>query len=142
MKKLIKVVAIIASVMLTLSFIACSNHSSSDSNSNDTNNTNTTETTTEETANTSTFDSKLAGSKYTYEMSGFEFGYIFNSDYSVKQINAGTATTMSHQKWRIVENGAVVEIYTTVAGTVTASFDVLDTSFSQLKMGGQIFTRQ
>ena len=142
MKKLIKVVAIIASVMLTLSFIACSNPSSSDSNSNDTNDTNTTETTTEETANTSTFDSKLAGSKYTYEMSGFEFGYIFNSDYSVKQINAGTATTMSHQKWRIVENGAVVEIYTTVTGTVTASFDVLDTSFSQLKMGGQIFTRQ
>ena len=132
MKKLIKVVAIIASVMLTLSFIACSNPSSSNSNS-----TNTTETT-----NTSTSDSKLAGSKYTYEMSGFEFGYIFNSDYSVKQINAGTATTMSHQKWRIVENGAVVEIYTTVTGTVTASFDVLDTSFSQLKMGGQIFTRQ
>ena len=137
MKKLIKVVAIIASVMLTLSFIACSNPSSSDSNSNDTNDTNTTETT-----NTSTSDSKLAGSKYTYKMSGFEFGYIFNSDYSVKQINAGTATTMSHQKWRIVENGAVVEIYTTVAGTVTASFNVLDTSFSQLKMGGQIFTRQ
>ena len=62
--------------------------------------------------------------------------------YSVKQINAGTATTMSHQKWRIVENGAVVEIYTTVTGTVTASFNVLDTSFSQLKMGGQIFTKQ
>lgn len=34
MKKIIKVVAIIASVMLTLSFIACSNPSSSDGNSN------------------------------------------------------------------------------------------------------------
>ena len=45
MKKIIKVVAIIASVMLTLSFIACSNPSSSDGNSNDTNDTNTTGTT-------------------------------------------------------------------------------------------------
>lgn len=34
MKKIIKVVAIIASVILTLSFIACSNPSSSDGNSN------------------------------------------------------------------------------------------------------------
>jgi lipoprotein len=84
-KKLIKVVAIIATAMLATAFIACSNPSSSDGSSNTT----TTDTDEDKTStpNTSAFDSKLAEGKYTYDMSGYELGYIFNNDYTAKQIN-------------------------------------------------------
>lgn len=71
--------------MLATAFIACSNPSSSDGSSNTT----TTDTDEDKTStpNTSAFDSKLAEGKYTYDMSGYELGYIFNNDYTAKQIN-------------------------------------------------------
>ena len=115
MKKLVKVVAIIASVMLTLSFIACSNPSSSDSNSNDTNNTNTTKTTTEETAKTSNnAEDPFAGT--TWEADTGNKGIVITTikfsnnktvDYYIT--SSGTKTSLYSGSYEVTKNYLDVE---------------------------------
>ena len=147
MKKLIKVVAIIASVMLTLSFIACSNPSSSDSNSNDTNDTNTTETTTEETANPSNnAEDPFAGT--TWEEDTGNMGIVIttikfsnNKTVDYYMTTSGTKTSLYSGPYEVTKN------YLDVEGQYGASvgfqtFVIPNKDATSVSWGGKTFIKK
>ncbi len=147
MKKLIKVVAIIASVMLTLSFIACSNPSSSDSNSNDTNDTNTTETTTEETANPSNnAEDPFAGT--TWEADTGNMGIVIttikfsnNKTVDYYTTTSGTKTSLYSGPYEVTKNYLDVEgQYGASVGSLT--FVIPNKDATSVSWGGKTFIKK
>lgn len=142
MKKLIKVVAIIASVMLTLSFIACSNPSSSDSNSNDTN-----DTTTEETANPSNnAEDPFAGT--TWEADTVNMGIVIttikfsnNKTVDYYMTTSGTKTTVYSGPYEVTKNYLDVEgQYGASVGSQT--FVIPNKDATSVSWGGKTFIKK
>lgn len=135
MKNLIKVVAVITTIMFAFEFIACSNPSSSPdgtsggSSSGGGN------------SNSSTYTT-VAGGTYINSLSNS--GFAFNDDYSVNLITALTNRNLSGSKWRIV-NGNTVEIYVEMDDTVSNKFTA-NSTFTELTVTGYgtsvVYTRQ
>lgn len=133
MKNLIKVVAVITTIMFAFEFIACSNPSSSPdgtsggSSSSGGN------------SNSSTYTT-VAGGTYINSLSNT--GFAFNDDYSVNMITASTNSKINGSKWRIV-NGNTVEIY--VMDTVSITFTA-NSTFTELTVTSYgtsvVYTRQ
>ena len=134
MKNLIKVVAVITTIMFAFEFIACSNPSSSpdgtsggsiSSGGN---------------SNSSTYTT-VAGGTYINSLSNSDFA--FNDDYSVNLITASTNSNLSGSKWRIV-NGNTVEIYVEM-DTVSNKFTA-NSTFTELTVTSYgtsvVYTRQ
>ena len=134
MKNLIKVVAVITTIMFAFEFIACSNPSSSPdgtsggSSSSGGN------------SNSSTYTT-VAGGTYINSLSNS--GFAFNDDYSVNLITASTNINLSGSKWRIV-NGNTVEIYVDM-DTVSNKFTA-NSTFTELTVTSYgtsvVYTRQ
>lgn len=132
MKNLIKVVAVITTIMFAFEFIACSNPSSSPdgtsggSSSGGGN------------SNSSTYTT-VAGGTYINSLSNS--GFAFNDDYSVNLITASTNSKIG-SKWRIV-NGNTVEIYAmdTVSNTFTANSTFTELTFTSYGTS-VVYTRQ
>ena len=134
MKNLIKVVAVITTIMFAFEFIACSNPSSSPdgtsggSSSSGGN------------SNSSTYTT-VAGGTYINSLSNS--GFAFNDDYSVNLIIVSTNINLSGSKWRIV-NGNTVEIYVDM-DTVSNKFTA-NSTFTELTVTSYetsvVYTRQ
>ena len=134
MKNLIKVVAVITTIMFAFEFIACSNPSSSPdgtsggSSSSGGN------------SNSSTYTT-VAGGTYINSLSNS--GFAFNDDYSVNLITVSTNINLSGSKWRIV-NGNTVEIYVDM-DTVSNKFTA-NSTFTELTVTSYgtsvVYTRQ
>ena len=134
MKNLIKVVAVITTIMFAFEFIACSNPSSSPdgtsggSSSGGGN------------SNSSTYTT-VAGGTYINSLSNS--GFAFNDDYSVNLITASSNSKIS-TKWRIV-NGNTVEIYVESMDTVSNTFTA-NSTFTELTVTDYgtsvVYTRQ
>ncbi len=116
MKNLIKVVAVITTIMFAFEFISCSNPSS-------------------------TYTTVTGG---TYINSLSNSGFAFNDDYSVNQITASTNIKINGSKWRIV-NGNTVEIYVEGMDIVSNTFTV-NSTFTKLTFTSYgtsvVYTRQ
>ena len=135
MKNLIKVVAVITTIMFAFEFIACSNPSSSPdgtsggSSSGGGN------------SNSSTYTT-VAGGTYINSLSNS--GFAFNDDYSVNQITAPTNSKINGSKWRIV-NGNTVEIYVEGMDIVSNTFTA-NSTFTELTVTSYgtsiVYTRQ
>lgn len=142
MKKIIKVVAIIASVMLTLSFIACSNPSSSDGNSNDTNDTNTTGTT--NTSNNA--EDPFAGT--TWEADTGNMGIVIttikfsnNKTVDYYMTTYGTKTSLYSDPYEVTKNYLDVEgQYGASVGSQT--FVIPNKDATSLSWGGETFIKK
>lgn len=115
MKNLIKVVAVITTLMFAFEFISCSNPSSSldgtsgESSSGGGN------------LNSSTYTT-VAGGTYINSLSNS--GFAFNDDYSVNMITASSNSKINGSRWRIV-NGNTVEIY-------VEGMDIVSNTFTEL----------
>ena len=115
MKNLIKVVAVITTIMFAFEFISCSNPSSSldgtsgGSSSGGGN------------LNSSTYTT-VAGGTYINSLSNS--GFAFNDDYSVNMITASSNSKINGSRWRIV-NGNTVEIY-------VEGMDIVSNTFTEL----------
>ena len=135
MKNLIKVVAVITTIMFAFEFIACSNPSSSPdgtsggSSSGGGN------------SNSSTYTT-VAGGTYINSLSNS--GFAFNDDYSVNMITASSNSKINGSKWRIV-NGNTVEIYVEGMDTVSNTFTA-NSTFTELTVTSYgtsvVYTRQ
>ena len=135
MKNLIKVVAVITTIMFAFEFIACSNPSSSldgtrgGSSPGGGN------------SNSSTYTT-VAGGTYINSLSNS--GFAFNDDYSVNVINGSTNIKINGAKWRIV-NGNTVEIYVGGMDIVSNTFTA-NSTFTELTVTSYgtsvVYTRQ
>lgn len=135
MKNLIKVVAVITTIMFAFEFIACSNTSSSPDGTSGGNSSG------GGNSNSSTYTT-VAGGTYINSLSNS--GFAFNDDYSVNMITASTNSKINGSKWRIV-NGNTVEIYVEGMDTVSNTFTA-NSTFTELTVTSYgtsvVYTRQ